>query len=230
MRKFEKYIFIYSAIAVTVFFLTSAFLSPTPQNFISGILILPIFLYFWLKLTSAQEVDLSKWSIRLLIIIVLISALAVYTYFLSLTKDKADKTEFENELSARSDELTQKSSELDDCKENAEKCFQELDQTKEELIKVKLEQEITDSNIKSESLSGVLSEADEEIQGNIRVVPSIQSIVYVYEDAVIASEKIGELKKESEYPFTERAGNWYKIIFDNSLPGWVSANNVEAVK
>jgi hypothetical protein len=84
MKSFEKFLFFYSIVAITVIFFTSAIFNRSPQNIISGLATLPLVLYFWLRLTSASSTTVSRWSLRFLVIIVVLCVLGIFTYFLSM--------------------------------------------------------------------------------------------------------------------------------------------------
>ena len=83
MNKFEKFLFFYSIIAVTSLFVSFGILSPKPLNLISLTILSPIIFYFWIRLTSPQSVSAEKWSLRLLLVIIVISGLGIFGYYLT---------------------------------------------------------------------------------------------------------------------------------------------------
>lgn len=226
MKRYEKIIFIYSIIAITGFFMTSALLSPSPLNLISGILILPIFFYFWLKFTNAEKVTLNLWSIRLLIVIILISALSIYAYFLSQLQIKKLNNNCEAHITSKNQELAERTSDFESCQKDKEILNKEIDSLKNNLTRFELEQALKGINISSESLSDVLATTDEEVVGKIKVNPENPNSVYVYQEPIASSSKVGELNKDSEYGYVLMQENWYKIILDNLLSGWVQGSDI----
>jgi hypothetical protein len=86
MKKFEKFLFFYSIVAVTALFISLGVFSPGSLSLISGTILLPIVFYFWIRFTSPEAVDAEKWSLRFLISIVVLSALGILGYRLSQIK------------------------------------------------------------------------------------------------------------------------------------------------
>lgn len=67
-----------------MFLIAYGIFSPAPLNLVSGILMFPILLYFWIKLTSPEHVGPALWSFRLLVCIIILSILGIGAYFLAI--------------------------------------------------------------------------------------------------------------------------------------------------
>ncbi|KKS87957.1 MAG: hypothetical protein UV64_C0035G0007 [Parcubacteria group bacterium GW2011_GWC1_43_11b] len=80
MRKFERFLFFYSILVITILFVSFGIFSPKPLNIISIISLLPIIFYFWVRLTSPQVVSADKWSLRFLMIATIVSFLGIYAF------------------------------------------------------------------------------------------------------------------------------------------------------
>src|SRR5258708_5158415 len=105
MRKFEKYLFFYSLISITVFTITAGIFSPNPLNLLIALLQFPLVAYFWLRVTAPRDIPLEVWSFRLLTIITIVSGLGIFGYYLFATGTHA----YEEEPS-KSVQLTEKRS------------------------------------------------------------------------------------------------------------------------
>ncbi len=122
--------FFYSILAITTVFFASAFLNPTPLNFIAGIALFPLVIYFWLKMTSASHVSSGKWSLRFVLIIALLSALGIYAFSLGKKAPKPDEISTDQritELTAEIKALREKDISNEELKEELAKIQAKLD-------------------------------------------------------------------------------------------------------
>lgn len=82
MKSFEKLLFVYSIVAVTVIFICFGIFEPKPINLITSTLLIPIVFYFWVKLTGPEKSSPEIWSIRFLIVIIILCLMGIGTYYL----------------------------------------------------------------------------------------------------------------------------------------------------
>lgn len=146
MKGFEKFLFFYSIIAITAIFFTSAFFLRTPQNVISGFLTLPLVIYFWLRLTSADTVNVSRWSLRFLTIIIVLSSLGIFTYFLS-QQSASTTNKRDAELNQKLTDLSEKIASLSG-QQTDKQISSELTKIQDDLTNIKNNQtDSSDSNM-----------------------------------------------------------------------------------
>lgn len=81
MHGYQKWLFFYSFVALTVLLITSAIFLASPEKYFFPLLFFPVALFFWLKFTSPEAVSTSVWSIRLFLILIGLSALFLGSYF-----------------------------------------------------------------------------------------------------------------------------------------------------
>jgi len=234
MRKLEKFLFFYSIIAITVFFITSAFFSPTPQNLISAILMFPLVFYFWIRLTNPDEVNVTKWSFRLLTIIIIISSLGIFGYWLGENKPKpiVKKEETKtDETTKKIDELTDKINELKNGESDSEQISEELTKIKEELTRLRLSEQAKNMDVPYESLSEIISStgSSEKESNKITGKEGITSI-NAYAEPAFSSRILEKLPPNKEYIYYDTQNGWYKIILSSNKAAWVSSKDVEEIQ
>lgn len=83
MDSYQKFLFYYSLIVLTILLVISLFFIPQPQNFFALALFIPIPLYFWLKVTLAGEDDPYRWSLKTLSLLLVVGILGVFAFWLS---------------------------------------------------------------------------------------------------------------------------------------------------
>jgi hypothetical protein len=213
MRKFEKFLFFYSILAVTVILISLGVFSPKPLNLIVGLILSPIVFYFWIKLTSPDNISAERWSVRFLIVIVVLSLLGIYGFFIS--KQASDG---EPEIMAQLREQTLANEEL----------RAKLASMSAEPAKVKDSSPV--STASGESVTDLVSEPTPIALQEIMAKPGVKKID-VYQDPLPAATKIGTLDGGSaKYLYLDKQNSWYKVVLSESQVGWVSQSQVEEVQ
>lgn len=156
MGKLKKILAVYSIIATTALIIGSPFFLSRSAGIFLLILISPICIFLWLKVSGPEEVNATKWSVRLLLIITILTGLATFAYFLSVRKpvcqSSADKTA---DTAVKLEELTVKINQLKESEATNEQMTQELNKIKEELTKIRILNQSANPDI--ESVSDMLS-------------------------------------------------------------------------
>lgn len=223
MKGFEKFLFFYSIIAITAIFFTSAFFLRTPQNVISGFLTLPLVIYFWLRLTSADTVNVSRWSLRFLTIIIVLTALGTFTYFLS-----AQSTILTNkkdiELNQKLSDLSEKIASLS-ALQTDKQITTELSNIQNDLSNIKGNQPSPSDT----SMADLFIQLDNNYAGKIQLKDNVIDPVDVYEKASLSSSKVGTLIKGFSYPFLTKENNWYKVVYEKDKTGFINSVYVKEV-
>lgn len=208
MKRFEKFLFYYSILAVTVFFISFGIFSPKPMNFISGILLLPILFYFWIRLTNPQNASPGVWSARFLVSLVILCTLGVYGFYIS--KQSTDPNSIIN-------------SQLSEQTAQNEKLKSEVATLKEQLDK----NEAVPTSTPEVSITDLITEpAPGNSVQRIMAKDGVEK-VDVYANPSLTSQKVGTLEKNVNYPYITIEDGWYKIVVTSSTVGWVSSDQVE---
>lgn len=129
MKKFENFLFFYSIVAITVFLISFGIFSPKPLNFISGLLLLPLVFYYWIRLTNPENVSAERWSLRFLTALIILSLLGIYGFYLlkqvtekipvisnQLSNEQRLNEELKKELANLKEKLEKVENEKKDCK------------------------------------------------------------------------------------------------------------------
>jgi len=237
MKNAEKILFFYSIVAITAIFIASAFFSPTPLNLISGLVLLPILAYFWVRLTSPSEVNAQKWSIRLLIVVFAVSALFVFAYALSANKKQdqvAEETASEDQLAT--EKLEEIRSEIESIKDSDvtdDELLDEISKIQNELVNLRAD--YATRGIGNESLSDVLDDINYQYDsdmpvGYVTMIESSDATADVYSDSASSSEITGQITFGRTYSFFESEGNWYLIVLPDDTLGWVKSEVVKEIE
>lgn len=211
MRKLERFLFGYSIIATTVFLITYGVTSPKPLNIISGILLLPITLYFWLRLTNPEGTSSEKWSVRFITVVVILSVLGLYAHQLI---ERYEPTANETILKSQLAEALRKNEELVKSTKNtgASPTPGSTQETGETVADVLLDQETVESGGTRIALKADLQSAN------------------IYSDKDTASKKLGSIMPGVTYPFMEKDREWYKVVATAGQSGWVRKSDVDELK
>lgn len=216
MHKFEKFLSFYSTVTIAILLVGSVTFLPRPHNFLMLGLFLPICIYFWLRVTSPEGTSVSKWSLRLLIVLSVFTGLGLIAYFFSTNNYfKVDKE--------------QENLELKD----------EISSLKKDLTEIKNSLNITPTSTESAKLSAddqtiadVLGDSDKPLERNIlgyvAKMPS-NGIVNIYKDSSTDSEIVSEMKEGVNYPFYDKVASYYLIGLGDDEAGYVKVNLVKQV-
>ena len=214
MKKIEKILFVYSIVAVTVLLITFGIFEPKPINLISTILLSPILLYFWIRLTSPEKVSAEKWAFRFLISIAVFCLLGLYGLQL-LRQETGENVQLKSQLADQ--QLINET-----LKEENASISAQLDEAK----KAPTQEE----DARGESITDLIYGSTEPT--NLKQITGKDNIttINVYEEPSASSDKIGSLDGTAKYIYLEKNGTWYNLILSDSLSGWVSANQVQEVQ
>lgn len=238
MKKFEKILFGYSIIAVTLIFITSGLFAPSPQNLISAALLLPILAFFWLRVTNPQSVTVAKWSARLLIVIGLLSSMSIYAFILGGTitgggQKQADLVaqEYQGKVSQLEEEIEKLNQEAKTSEELAE----ELSDIKDELKALNLEGKlILGTQNQSSQLGDLLKELEENEDkiplGNVSLSSDLVKEVSAYDEPNFSAVTVGTINYGVSYPYFEVNGSWYQIRLADETLGWVHERDVDVAE
>lgn len=235
MKNVEKILFFYSIVAITVIFIASAFFSPTPLNIISGLALLPILAYFWIRMTSPSEVSAQKWSLRLFIAVFALSALTIFAFALA-AKEKQEPAEEVSEDQLAAEKLEEIRSEIESIKDKEvtdDELLAEIEKIQEELVNLRASN--ATQGIGNDSLSDVLDDINYQYDldtpvGQVTMISSSDTTADVYSDSAGTSEITGQITFGRTYPFFESVGNWYLIRLPDDTMGWVKSEVVEEVE
>ncbi|OGY24615.1 MAG: hypothetical protein A2172_03865 [Candidatus Woykebacteria bacterium RBG_13_40_15] len=200
MRGLEKFLFVYSIIAITALFITFGIFSPKPLNLVSLLLIAPSIFYFWIRLTSPESTGAVKWSLRFIITIVILSGLAIFGYYLRQIPAPKLADIAVSETSQPSSSPT------------------------ETPISTK------SATPRGASIVGFLTETPspvplQQFKGKTGV-----KLINVYKTATASAQKITTLDGTQIYLYLLKQGSWYKVALSGSESGWVSASQIQEVQ
>lgn len=186
--------------------------------------------YFWLKLTNPDEVNATKWSIRLLLVISILVGLGTFGYFLSVkgSKDKT-QTDITSDTALSIQGLTDKISELKNSQATNEQISEELAKINSELTKIRLLDQNASTDLSEESLSQIISDADKDVSTKKIKAKSGVGTINVYAEPTFSSRKVNTLSTLREYVYYEKNNGWYKVVLSENASGWVSSKEVEEV-
>ena len=239
MRKFEKFMFFYSLVAVTVLAISSAIFSPGPQNIIAGIAYLPIFVFFWLRLTSPNDTDAAGWSARLAVVAVLLSALGFYVVNLSssakYSATKLSALELEkSELSAKNIQLEDQNAQLKKSTEELTKLSDSFNDLKDKLSSGGYSLDYVLGASGSADLSDLLLDLKSGDQDTALELVTMTNKELknapVMAKASLTSDEIGKIIYGEDYPYVAIDGSWYNIQLPNGDLGWVYDRDVHVVE
>ncbi len=211
MHKLEKFLFFYSIVAVTVFFISFGLFSPQPLNFISGVLLLPMLFYFWIKLTNPSGTNFERWSVRFIISLAVLSFLGIYGYKLAA---QLDPSRYNSTLKSQLSEALRKNEEL----------VQKLNATN------KTPEPLETPDPEGETVADIIiGKVVEEGGTRITLKQGVES-GYIYLDKNPNSQKLDTIIKGVNYPFIEKAEGWYKVAVSENKSGWVNSKDVNELE
>jgi hypothetical protein len=83
MSKLQKILSFYSIIVVTALVVGAPFFQSRAEGLFILVLFAPVAIFFWLKITHPEKVDTLNWSLRLVVVLGLLSSLTLFGYYLS---------------------------------------------------------------------------------------------------------------------------------------------------
>lgn len=221
MRKFERFLFVWNIVVITVLLVLWGFKSPSLLNFISILFLLPSFFYFWIRLSSPESANFPYWTKRIvLLIIFLVSLILISAYAKSTNKQK----ELESQLNESQETITKLKADIKDIDETrAEnlKLQEEIASLKDEIRDVKVDNTTTQI---TEEITDVLS--DTISFGTLSVKDSQE--LDVLEKPVSGSRRVGTIVKGETYAYSNSENDWYQIELDAGITGWVREEDVIA--
>lgn len=210
MKHYKIFLFYYSLIVTTVLLPVSYFLLPKPQNIANTILLIPVVFLFWKFAANPDSLPIPKWSQRFVIIVLILSLLGIFSYFLSTRYFPTSP------ISSPS---------LGEIKQNLVES-----NAQEEEFRNRIENEISILRTKIDTLGnrdlnviGVSAPTQNPALpgvavGQITAKDSNLTKIAIYETSSLESKSVGSAEYGVVYPFYEKGGNWYKIS-----QGWVEA-------
>ena len=232
MKKLAKVVFIYSIVAITANLIALGLFNPSPQNLISSVLLFPILLYLWLLMTHPEAVSAGRWPLRLLLVIFLLSLSSVYALYLANIGNIRSKVEAKNTDPSKITALESEIAKLRAEKKDNQKLSDELTSIKEKLAELDSNENSTLAvSSQSSDLADLLMENDktDALLGNVTIKNNLTKSVDVLEVANFSAKPVGKITYGNNYPYYETDGNWYKIMIDNSVFGWVHDRDVKKI-
>ena len=237
MNKYHKFLFYYCLVVSTILFISSIFLTPTPQNFFLLVLFMPISLYFWLKVITIKdkskktEVSTLDWSLKIAGVVLLMGMLGVFAFFLAGKTDPISQnlSAMTKIYSASIDGLRTEIEALSSQSTESAQLLSEVEDIKDELEALR-----SDKMTSSATLGLTSDDMDNYADlgnsiGNITIADSKWSEVDVFQNTVSSSKIIGQIEYGEAYPFFESKGSWYQIELPGGQNGWVSASFVKEI-
>lgn len=227
MKGFEKFLFFYSIIVSTALGIGSLFFSPLPENFIGIAVFLPVIAYFWLRVTSPADVPSSKWSLRLILVVFILTTLGIFGFslFRKAENDRKLKEEamVQSETLSRLEELKNELQVLSQRSSSGEEIASDVARIKEELSQLK-EKNLTDTN-----LLGAYASLEDIPIGHITIANSRIAKLDVYEEKSTTSKVVWKIDYGEAYQYYLKEENWYLIKLPDGTRGWVNAKDVKEV-
>lgn len=216
MKKFEKFLFFYSILITTVILISFGLMSPKPLNLISIASFSPVVFYLWVRFTSPQAVDAEKWSLRFLLVLLVLSSLGIYGFYLARSLEvDPNETALRNQL-------------MEMQKEN-EELSQKLEKVSTESAVMDTKKEVRDPSVEGESIADLLIESSPAPGTVQKITSKTGTTIDVYQSPNVSSKKVGSLEPKVNYPYLEKSDGWYKVVVTSTTNGWVSSSQVQEV-
>jgi len=231
MSFLKVFLFYYCLIATTILLLVSYFVLPKPQNIANVVVLAPVALFFWIYATNPASINASKWSVRFLIVVTLLSSLGIFSYFLASRFLPKAAPIVDPTLTEIRTLLTDAKSQDEEFRSYVE---DELKGLKDEISTLQEAQTLGASIVDIDKRLAEEEKINEEPVGTVTIKNSVNSQVAVYEEQDDTSATKGTAKYGENYPFYESRGSWYLIDgFDltsgASGNGWIRADLVKEV-
>jgi len=223
----EKFLFVYGIIVATAIGIGSLFFSPRPENFVGLILFLPVIAYFWLRLTSPADVSSSKWSLRLILVVFILTTFGIFGFSLFKKAEDDRKTKeaalVQTETLAKLEELKNQLVALSQKDTTGEEIASDVARIKEELTQLK-EKDSLNTN-----LLGAYASLEDIPIGQITITNSKTTKLDVLSDKSFSASVVGEISYGTTYQYFQKDGLWYLIKLSDETKGWVNARDVKEV-
>jgi glucan phosphoethanolaminetransferase (alkaline phosphatase superfamily) len=221
MSRLHKILTVYSTVFITAFAISSPFFLPRPYSLLLTILLVPFVVYFWIGITNPSQVNVGKWSVRLLIVLIILSSLGIGTFWLSkkTIKDQSTTVSEKREIDIPQTmglQVSSPSSSLESS--DLEKNINEI---KDDISEIK-------AMLESKNYSLGIS-TEETILDQITLKDEVKK-ADVYENAKTSAKIVGELLPVNNYLFYKKDGDWYQVEYSPDQIGWVKAELVKEVK
>jgi hypothetical protein len=221
MSRLHKILTVYASVFITAFAISSPFFLPRPYSLVLTILLVPFVVYFWIGITNPSKISLGKWSVRLLIVLIILSSLGIGTFWLSkkTIKDQSISVSEKREIDIPQTmglQVSSSSSSLEssDLEKN-------IDEIKDDISEIK-------AMLESKNYSLGIS-TEETILDQITLKDEVKK-ADVYENAKTSAKIVGELLPVNNYLFYKKDDGWYQVEYSPDQIGWVKAELIKEVK
>lgn len=208
MRLFKVFLFYYALIATTTLLLASYFLLPKPLNIATTILLIPVAFLFWIHATDPANVSASKWSLRFMVVVFMLSSLGIFSYFLSAKYLPKSAPILDTTLGEIKQSLIDSNTQ--------DKEFRDRLENEISTLKIKIDtlgnRDLSVLSVNSSVPTGSLGQITAK-DANLTKIPVYETIYETNSQESLDSAQYGVV-----YPFFEKNGDWYKIA-----QGWVEA-------
>lgn len=210
MKLFKSFLFYYSLIVSTILLPVSYFFLPKPQNIANTILLIPVVFLFWTYAANPDFLAFPKWSQRFVLVVLMLSILGIFSYFLSTRYFPSTPISRAN-LGEIQQSLIDSNAE--------EKEFRSYLENEISILRIKIDslgnRDLNVIGVTAPSENPTLPEA---AIGQITAKDANLTRIAIYEKNTPESKSVGSAEYGVVYPFYEKSGDWYKIT-----PGWVEA-------
>jgi hypothetical protein len=223
MIKLQKLLSFYSIIVVTALVIGAPFFQSRTEGLFILVLFAPVAIFFWLKVTNPEKVSTLTWSLRLVVVIGILTGLGICGYHLYRQKPPDVKCAPCKGLGS-SESPSPVASESATLDENLIKPKDDLSQIKNDLKEIKAM-----LNAKGLALGitedPVTSPSGNQVTIGLATVRSLD----VFESKSVLSSVVGKMTGTNSYTFTRKESGWYLIDLTDNLKGWVQAEFVKEI-
>ena len=231
MRAYEKFLFYYGIIVATAIGLGSLFFAPQPQNFAVLLMFIPVIFYFWIRVTSPADVSSSKWSLRLILVVFIVTALGIFGYSLSqkqVVDEKAKQSlSIESQTLEKLDELKGQLEALSESGADSDEIADDVARIKDELSQLKDNQDNFGGI--NPNLLGAIDSLGETAVGYITISKSTTKELDVLDGPDFSAKSVGKIVYGTNYEYFQKESTWYQITLAEGIEGWVNARSVKEV-
>ena len=231
MRAYEKFLFYYGIIVATAIGLGSLFFAPQPQNFAVLLLFIPVIFYFWIRVTSPADVSSSKWSLRLILVVFIVTALGIFGYSLSqkqVVDEKAKQTlSLESQTLEKLEELKGQLEELSAKGASGEEVADDVARIKDELSQLKESRDNLGGI--NPNLLGAIDSLEDVPMGAVTIAKSTTKELDALETPDFSAKSVGKIVYGTNYQYFQKETTWYLIKLTDGTTGWVNERSVKEI-